>query len=88
MILSTFVFLPPMWLPNLALLSNLSAIGVFASLFLLGGVVSEGFMGLVPDLARCKLVDGCTGSILSPSPTTLYKVSPCCCCLYSREMQY
>lgn len=70
--LSTCIFLPPMWLPNLALLSNLSAFGVFASVFLALGVTGEGFLGMTPDMSKCK--PPCTGSILHPSPTELYKL--------------
>ena len=70
--LSTCIFLPVMWLPNLSLLSNLSAFGVFASVFLALGVTVEGFLGMTPDMSRCK--PPCTGSIFHPSPTELYKL--------------
>jgi len=70
--LSTCIFLPPMWLPNLSLLSNLSAFGVFASVFLALGVTAEGILGMTPDMSKCK--PPCTGSIFHPSPTELYKL--------------
>jgi len=73
LILSTCVFLPPMWLPNLSVLSYMSAFGVFSSLTLFLGVIFEGAVGTKPNADYCTPPQ-CTGSWLNPSPTTLYKL--------------
>eukprot|EP00281_Chroomonas_sp_CCMP1168_P028851 CAMPEP_0206244964 /NCGR_PEP_ID=MMETSP0047_2-20121206/18445_1 /ASSEMBLY_ACC=CAM_ASM_000192 /TAXON_ID=195065 /ORGANISM="Chroomonas mesostigmatica_cf, Strain CCMP1168" /LENGTH=561 /DNA_ID=CAMNT_0053670233 /DNA_START=129 /DNA_END=1814 /DNA_ORIENTATION=+ len=72
MLLASLVFLPTMWLPNLSILSYFSAFGVIASVFLLIGVVIDGLTGAKPNGEWCKPPD-CTGSLLNPSVTTLYK---------------
>jgi len=71
LLLSTVVFLPPMWLPNLSVLSYMSAFGVLSSLTLLFGVVLEGAIGVAPNKQYC-VEPHCTGSWIHPSPTTPY----------------
>mmetsp|Transcript_17265 Transcript_17265/g.42168 ORF Transcript_17265/g.42168 Transcript_17265/m.42168 type:complete len:294 (+) Transcript_17265:40-921(+) len=72
MSLSALIFLPTMWLRNLAILSYFSALGLVSSICLIIGLTIDGFL-VEPDPNTCVQPE-CTGSILDPSPTVMYKL--------------